>query len=128
MKPSTLLFSLSFLVIVVGFVLTRSNDSTVDVDLQNVSIVDGVQIVEITAKGGYAPRQSLAQANLPTVLRVKTEGTFDCSSALVIPDLDYRTSLPPSGTTDIEVPAQAPGSVLQGLCSMGMYSFQVRFE
>ncbi|HEY4523344.1 MAG TPA: cupredoxin domain-containing protein [Candidatus Paceibacterota bacterium] len=94
----------------------------------NVNVIDGKQIIEINAKGGYSPRVTTAQAGMPTVIKVNTRGTFDCSSALVIPSLGYRKNLPPSGETIIDVPLQASGSVLQGLCAMGMYNFQVRFE
>ncbi len=94
----------------------------------NVSIVDGTQIVEIGAKGGYSPQASVAKADIPTILRMQTRGSFDCSSALTIPSLGYRANLPPSGTTDIPMPPQKSGTILQGHCAMGMYSFEVRFE
>jgi len=94
----------------------------------NVSVVDGTQIVTIDAKGGYAPRTTVAKANMPTVLMVKTRGTFDCSSALVIPAIGYRENLPPSGETRIELPPQKEGTTVQGLCSMGMYNFSVTFN
>lgn len=86
------------------------------------------QIVEITAKGGYAPRVTSAKAGIPTVIRVATKGTFDCSSALVIPKISYRTNLSPSGVTEIEIPPQAAGEVVTGLCSMGMYNFSIKYE
>ena len=95
--------------------------------INNVSIVDGKQIVEIGAKGGYEPKISIAKAGIPTTLRVETSGTFDCSSALVIPKIKYRANLPPSGVTEINVPAQKSGAELQGLCGMGMYTFKVTF-
>ena len=94
----------------------------------NVSIVDGTQIVEISAKGGYSPRKSVAKAGVPTILRMKTSGTFDCSGALVIPSINYQENLPMSGTTDITLPAQTAGKTLQAFCAMGMYSFEVDFE
>ena len=93
----------------------------------NVSMIDGVQIVEIGAKGGYSPQVTTAEAGVPTILRVATRGTFDCSSALTIPAIGYSKNLPPSGTTDIEVPPQGPGAVVRGLCGMGMYHFSVEF-
>lgn len=100
-----------------------------DKDSQNnVSFVDGKQVITISAKGGYLPRITTAKAGVPTVMKVSTRGTFDCSSALVIPTLSYRNNLPPSGETLIDVPPQEPGSVLKGLCAMGMYNFQVRFN
>ncbi len=95
---------------------------------QNVSSDNDKQIIEIDAKGGYTPRMSIAKANVPTILRVKTSSTFDCSSALRIPSLGYSKNLPSTGTTDIEIPAQAAGSTLNALCSMGMYNFSVEFK
>lgn len=94
----------------------------------NITFEDGTQVIDIAAKGGYSPRVTEAQANVPTILRVNTKGTFDCSSALVIPSLGFRKNLPPSDTTDIELPPQEGGTSLQGLCSMGMYSFTVNFN
>ncbi len=98
------------------------------VPINNVSDVGGKQIIEIAARGGYFPRISSAKAGVPTVIRMKTSNTFDCSSFLVIPSLGYRNSLPQTGTTDIDVPPQQPGSVIQAVCGMGMYNFQIKFE
>ena len=94
----------------------------------NVSITEGKQIVEIDAKGGYSPKLSAAKAGMPTVLRMKTNGTFDCSASVAIPSIGYQQFLPPSGETDIEVPPQQSGATLQGLCAMGMYHFAVQFN
>lgn len=94
----------------------------------NVSVVDGKQVIQIDAKGGYVPRNTLAQADMPTTLNVKTNGTFDCSSVLVIPRLNYRANLPPSGVTSIEIPPQPAGTTIKGTCAMGMYQFAVNFH
>ena len=96
--------------------------------VNNVSVVGGRQIIEISAKGGYMPKVTAAKANMPTIIKVGTRGTFDCSSALSIPSLGYRKNLPPSGETLIDVPPQKSGSTLRGICAMGMYSFQINFE
>lgn len=95
---------------------------------QNVTTDNGKQIVEVAAKGGYSPRVTTAKAGTPTILRIKTSSTFDCSSSLRIPSLGYSKNLPATGTTDIEIPAQAAGSTLKALCSMGMYNFSVEFK
>lgn len=95
---------------------------------QAVSIVDGKQIIDIFAKGGYSPRAVSAKAGIPTVLRVKTQGTFDCSSSLVIPNLRYQKFLAPTGTEEINLSAEQAQGTLQGLCSMGMYGFRVAFN
>lgn len=94
----------------------------------NVSVIDGRQIITINAKGGYSPKVTVAQAGMPTILKVDTQGTFDCSSALTIPGLGYSKNLPPSGETEIEIPPQKAGTTMRGLCAMGMYSFQIQFN
>lgn len=104
-----------------------SGGSTV-ASIDNVSIVDGKQIIEITAKGGYQPRTTIAKAGVPTALKINTKGTFDCSAAISIPSLGYRKNLPPSAETLIDIPVQEAGTTLKGICAMGMYSFNVQFE
>ncbi len=94
----------------------------------NVVVVDGKQVIEITAKGGYAPRVTTAKANVPTIINVQTNGTFDCSSALTVPKVGFRAMLPASGITPIEIPPQQPGTTIKGICSMGMYNFAVNFN
>jgi P-type Cu+ transporter len=86
------------------------------------------QIIEITARGGYTPRLIKAKAGLTTVIRIKTQNTYDCSAALVLPKLNYQKFLEANGVEEITLqPEQAQGS-FNGLCSMGMYSFRVDFE
>lgn len=94
----------------------------------NVTMQADKQIIEVNAKGGYSPRLTTAKANVPTILRIKTNSTFDCSSALRIPALNYAKNLPPSGTTDIELTSQQASGTLKALCSMGMYSFSIEFK
>ncbi len=89
---------------------------------------DGKQIIEISVKGGYSPKVSTAKAGVPTVIRLITNNTFDCSSSISIPSIGYRKNLPRTGTTDVDVPVQIAGTKLHGSCSMGMYSFVVNFE
>lgn len=88
----------------------------------------GIQTLEITAKGGYSPAASNMKAEVPSLLRVITQSTFDCSSSLVIPQLNYRTHLPMTGATEISIPPQPAGTTLTGLCGMGMYSFTINFR
>lgn len=93
----------------------------------NVSIVDGKQIIDIRAKGGYQPRKSVAKAGIPTVLRFDSKGTFDCSASVRIPSMKISQSLDFSGSTDIDIGVQKVG-VLKGSCTMGMYPFEVEFQ
>lgn len=93
----------------------------------NVSIENGQQVITIDAKGGYSPRISTAKAGIPTIIRFRTNGTFDCSSSVRIPSMNVSKSLPPTGSTDITLASPEPGP-LQGMCGMGMYPFQVNFQ
>lgn len=120
-------------VIVVGIVgiMSLGNDEAAPASggsANNVTMQNGTQVVTITAKGGYRPRVTEAKAGIPTVFKVVTNNTYDCSSAFTIPALRYRKNLPPSGETLVTIPAQAAGSTIEGLCSMGMYNFTVRFN
>ena len=102
-------------------------DST-DVQLtQNIEIRDGIQYITINARGGYSPKISTAQANIPTKLVIKTKDTYDCSSALVIKSIGYQKILPQTGEEIIDLNAPQVGTI-QGICSMGMYSFIVNFK
>lgn len=121
-------------VLMIGGVIlfTNKDDSSTfsvvqEKNIQNVSVVDGKQIIEIKAKGGYTPRVSVAKANIPTILRFDTNGTFDCSSSVRIPSMNISKILPNSGTTDIDLGNPKLGT-LQGICGMGMYPFEINFQ
>jgi len=86
-----------------------------------------IQTLEVTAKGGYSPSNATLKADMPAKLRIITQGTFDCSSSLVISQLGYDARLPLSGVTEISIPPQPAGTVISGLCSMGMYGFNISF-
>jgi plastocyanin domain-containing protein len=86
------------------------------------------QVIEIAAKNGYSPMSSVARAGVPTVLKITTSSTFDCSSTVVIPELRYHVRLPMTGTTEVPIPARAADTKLTGTCGMGMYSFEIKFE
>ena len=112
------------------FLSSNNNSSKISnnqVNVNNVSIVDGKQIITINAKGGYQPQTSSAKAGIPTILRFSTNGTFDCSSSIRIPSLGISKVLPQTGNTDIDL-GTPQATALQGTCGMGMYRFQVNFQ
>lgn len=94
----------------------------------NIQTIDGKQIIQIEAKGGYSPKKTVAKADMPTVLEIKTNGTIDCSTSLNIQSIGYRGSLKPTGIEKIDIKPQSKGAVIDGMCSMGMYSFEILFE
>jgi|SRR3989344_9069580 len=113
------------LIVAIGIIFAGGSNSKL---VQNVEIRDGVQYVTIDARGGYAPRVSLAKAGIPTKLIMNTKGTYDCSAALVIKSINYQKILPQNGKTEIDIGTPKVGEPLQGVCGMGMYSFQIRFN
>jgi len=125
----TTITSIIIAVIFIGgaLMLTASGRDLEITNVNNVRIINGKQIIEIRAKGGYQPRKSLAQAGIPTVLRFDTNGTFDCSSVVRIPSLGISKVLPLSGSTDIDI-GNPKLTLLQGTCGMGMYPFEIDFQ
>jgi plastocyanin domain-containing protein len=106
---------------------TNNSSSDNSAPVNNVSIEDGKQIITIDVRDGYSPKVSTAKADMPTVLRFKTNGSFGCASSIYLPSMNYRTNLPLSGNTDIPLPTQKAG-VFRGMCSMGMYNFIINFQ
>lgn len=107
--------------------IIESNINEIAPPVNNVSIVDGKQIIEINAKGGYQPRKSIAKAGIPTIIRFTTSGTFDCTSYVRIPNMDITKILPQTGSTDVEI-GSSETKVLKGSCGMGMYPFEIDFQ
>lgn len=117
-------------VVIIGgayFLVKPSESKVLDAPANNVSIVEGKQIIEISAKAGYQPRKSIAKAGIPTIIRFNTKGTFDCSSSVRIPSMNISQVLPQSGSTDIDIGTQQVAT-LQGTCGMGMYPFEIDFQ
>ena len=116
-------------IIFVGGSKSKDNTSTAtNQTVQNSVIKDGVQYITINAKSGYSPKVSTAQAGIPTKLIVKTDGTYDCSASLAIHSVGYQKILPQTGETEIDIGSQKAGETLQGVCGMGMFSFQIKFS
>ncbi len=118
---------ISVAVLIVGALLLTKNETNDSISNNNVKIVDGTQIIDLRAKGGYSPRKSVAKAGIPTILKVNTSGTFDCSSSIRIPSLKISQNLPPSGSTEIDLGTPSVG-ILEGACGMGMYPFEIDFQ
>lgn len=129
----------NFIAIIVGIIIigtsyifvdknfSHKNTQSTNEVINNVRIVDGKQIIEIKAKGGFLPRKSIAKSGIPTILRLNTNGTFDCSSSVRIPSMKISKILPPTGITDIDL-GTPNKTIIQGACGMGMYPFEIEFE
>ncbi|MFZ2831531.1 MAG: cupredoxin domain-containing protein [Minisyncoccia bacterium] len=130
MKPIVFAFIIAGALMGGAFLFKNGKNSTntdTPPPANNVSIVEGKQIIEIRAKGGYQPRKSVAKAGVPTIVKFNTSGTFDCSSSVRIPSMNISKILPQTGVTDIELGIAKVG-ILQGTCGMGMYPFEIDFH
>lgn len=127
-KTASIIITLALL-ISIGIVFFGSSKNYTETgnSAQNVETRNGVQYITITARGGYSPNVSMAKAGIPTKLIVKTDGTYDCSASLVIPSIGYQKILTQTGKEIIDLGIPEP-STLRGLCSMGMYNFEVAFN
>ncbi len=94
--------------------------------IQNVEVRDGVQYVTVNAKGGYFPKESTIQPDIPTKLIIKTDNTYDCSASLVIRSANFQKMLKPTGEETIDLGTLKSGEDISGVCGMGMYSFRVK--
>ena len=125
MKSITLSIIVVTLLVVGALMLSQNKGQEINVN--NVSMIDGKQIIDLTAKGGYSPSKSVAKAGVPTILRFTTNGTFDCSSSVRIPVMNLSQNLALSGKTDIDLGNPKEG-ILRGSCGMGMYPFEINFK
>ena len=104
-------------------------ETTVATETTSETTNPAQQIVEVTARsGGYSPRKIEAKAGVPTILVMKSEGAYGCERAFNIPDLNIGEILPENGQTQFDLGTQAKGTKLLGVCSMGMYYFQIFFN
>ncbi len=133
MKKLILPIAVTVIVLLVGGFVIFSNDGAKNneesaKDTEVVTEENGIQYINMEARAGYTPSTVTAKANTPTVIRMKTKNTFDCSSSLVIPAINYQGLLQATGEEEIEVPLEKTTGKLQGLCGMGMYSFVINFQ
>lgn len=134
MKKNTSIIIVVGLIIALAIVLLgnttnkSSNEISGKENINNVEVRDGIQYITINARGGYSPELSTAASGIPTKLIVKTDGTYDCSSSLLIRSLGVQKILPNTGDTEIDLGIPKSGVPLSGMCSMGMYNFSIDFK
>lgn len=129
----------AFLVVIVligGVLFLKSRENVQNSDIKisktvtsgdNIEMKDGKQIINIDVKGGYWPRKTVAKAGVPTVIRFKTNNTFDCSLSVRLPSEGVSKILSQTGSSEIEVGTSTVGQFF-GTCGMGMYSFEIDFQ
>lgn len=127
MNKSTV-FSIVIALAIIGGAIWLSSSDNSPGDSSTVSVVEGKQVIDLLAKDGYSPRVIAAKSGMPTTLRVQTDGTYDCSASLTVPKLGYRKFLQPTGSENIAISAEQAQGTLNGVCTMGMKSFKIKFN
>jgi uncharacterized protein len=107
--------------------ITTKSQSVPLVNGPQSSISDDQLFLRVENRG-YFPATLKAPAGKDLKLNLVTNGTYSCALAFLIPALDFYQMLPPSGTVQVDIPAQEKGDTLYFTCSMGMYTGQIVFE
>jgi plastocyanin domain-containing protein len=88
------------------------------------SAAGGMQVVDVTVKGGYQPASILAEAGRPLRLNFTRREATPCGEEVVLPDFGRRAHLPEDKTVAIEVTPQGPGEY-EFTCGMNMYKGRI---
>ncbi|MDX6612122.1 MAG: hypothetical protein QOD75_1308 [Blastocatellia bacterium] len=80
----------------------------------------GIQIVDVTVKGGYQPASITVQVGRPLRLNFTRREASLCGEEVVLPDFGKRAHLPENQTVPIEVTLEKPGEY-EFTCGMNMY-------
>ncbi len=79
-------------------------------------------------ENGYFPLKATAQAGRKSILRVYTNRTLGCSQTFNLPDFNLAALLPSTGVEGIRDPPNGTGVSLEGVCDMGIYTFDIVFD
>ena len=133
MKSLFLIVSITIAALVIMFAL--SNDDRKEQEeikgekIPSVYQEGDTQVIHVVStSGGYYPQNITANANTKTVLRVESKNSYGCERSFRIPKLDITEILPQQGITEFELGTQEKGEQILGTCSMGMYTFMIKFE
>ncbi|MHA7156179.1 heavy metal translocating P-type ATPase [Arthrobacter sp. TMN-50] len=79
----------------------------------------GMQVVDISVRGGYLPNLIRVTAGVPVQLRFDRQDNSDCTSRVVFPDLRKSASLAAFATTTVDLMIEEPGEY-PWACGMNM--------
>ena len=120
---------ISLLLIILVITATSNPQSSQGEELgisDNVKIEEDTQVVRIISQmGGYTPRVIYANKNIPTTLEIESVNSYGCERAFRLPSLNIYEELPNNGITTFEL--GSPSNDILGTCSMGMYTFVIKF-
>ncbi|MBT4446568.1 hypothetical protein HOA92_00700 [archaeon] len=96
------------------------SDDVVALGIENIKIVDGVQIAEMTVKGyEYYPSEFTILAGVPVEWRIDGDAAAGCGQVITAPAIGVTEFLPKEEIKVIEFTADEVGKISFS-CSMGM--------
>ena len=87
----------------------------------------GLQVVDVTVRGGYQPSAVVAKAGQVVRLNFTRRESTPCGEEVVLPDFGRRAHLPQDKTVSIEVRPEKPGEY-EFTCGMNMYKGRLIVE
>jgi len=125
----SILISITFVAFAVYLIRLEKEQDVQGLSESFVVMEDNVQIILVTATNrGYFPTSVNAKANIPTILRMKSENSYGCERSFRIPKIKVTEIIPQEGITDIDLGIPKKGEDILGSCSMGMYTFTIKFN
>jgi plastocyanin domain-containing protein len=123
----SILFAIFIVIFAFSYAKRKSNSKTETFGIsENVVMEGGIQKIKVISKmGGYSPKIIYAKSNTPSVLEIESINSYGCERAFQIPSLNIYEELPNNGKTLFEL--GSPNKDMLGTCSMGMYTFIIKF-
>ena len=87
----------------------------------------GVQVVDVTVKGGYQPASIVVKAGRPLRLNFTRREASLCGEEVVLPEFGRRAHLPQDVPVPIEITPREPGEY-EFTCGMNMYKGKLIVE
>ena len=84
----------------------------------------GVQVVDVTVRGGYQPASIVAEAGRTLRLNFTRRESTPCGEEVVLPEFGRRAHLPIDKTVQVEVTPPGPGEY-EFTCGMNMYKGKI---
>lgn len=80
----------------------------------------GLQVIDVTVKGGYQPALITVKAGRPVRLNFTRREASTCGEEVILPDFGKRAHLPQNVTVSVEIAPPDAGEY-EFTCGMNMY-------
>lgn len=117
------------IVLLLALVYQLTQHTRAPAQSKNVQVLGGQQVVRISVtNNAYVPSQTVASANLPTIVQFESEENYGCTRTVIIDSLNIQEILPITGIAKIDLGKPKVSEEIAGVCGMGMARFTVKFQ